>query len=299
MNRTRLRAYVELSSAMVFVGSTVVVSKVITTYFPVFLATGLRFAIATVILLPMLLKANHGFPSLGKKEVWVLFMQAFAGNFLFSIFLLYGLKLTSAAESGILLGTTPAVIGLISFLLLREPLMWNKGVGLLIATLGIGVINSIGAAPSVGQGSNHLLGNVLVFGAVIGEALWTILGKAVSGKVTSLTIASLTSFFGLALFSPFAVYEARGFDFVAVPLLSWTSIVYYGIGTVGAYMLWYQGVSKVPASTAGVFTGVLPVSAIILSNIVLKEPIPWSYWVGIASVLLAIILITRSSPKTV
>lgn len=296
MSRTQLRTYVELSSAMVFVGSFVVASKVITTSFPVFLAAMLRFAIASAILLPMLLKAEHGFPSLGKKDVSILFLQAFAGNFLFSLFLLYGLKLTSAAESGIILGTTPVVIGLIALLFLREPLTLTGGIGMLIATLGIGAINSIGTAPSAGQGSNPLLGNILVFGAVIGEALWTILGKAASGKAAPLTIASLTSFFGLLLFSPLAVYQARSFDFAAVPLQNWAWIVYYGVGTVGAYVLWYQGVSKVPASTAGVFSGILPVSAVVLANIVLKEPVLWSYWVGIVCVVLAIVLIARLQP---
>ncbi len=97
----------------------VVVGKVITTTFPVFLAAALRFAIASAILLPLLLKTTHGIPSLGKKDTCVLFLQAFAGNFLFSILLLYGLKLTSAAESGIILGTVPVVIGLISYLVSR------------------------------------------------------------------------------------------------------------------------------------------------------------------------------------
>jgi drug/metabolite transporter (DMT)-like permease len=248
-----------------------------------------------MILLPLLFKAEHGIPSLGRRDGCILFFQAFAGNFLFSILLLYGLKLTSAAESGIMLGTVPVVIGLLSFLLLREPLNRNKGLALLIATVGVGVISSIGTLPSAGQGANPLLGDVFVFGAVIGEALWTILGKAVSGKVTPLTIASLTSFFGLILFSPFAVYQARGFNFATVAPLSWAAVVYYGLGTVGAYILWYQGVAKVHASMAGVFTGVQPVSAVILSNLLLKEPLVWSYWVGIGSVLSAIVLMERNA----
>ncbi len=295
MNRRQLRAYLELSAAMIIVGSIVVVSKVITTNFPVFLAAALRFAIASAVLLPLLFKTERGLPSLGKKDTCLLFLQAFTGNFLFSILLLYGLKLTSAAESGIILGTVPVVIGLLSFLLLREPLTRNKGIALLVATVGVGVISSIGTAPSVGHGANPLLGNVFVFGSVIGEALWTIMGKAVSGKVTPQTIASLTSCFGLILFAPLAVYQARSFNFVTVAPLNWAVIVYYGLGTVGAYLLWYQGVSKVPASTAGAFTGIQPVSAVVLSNLLLKEPMVWSYWLGIGSVLSAIVLMVRSA----
>lgn len=298
MSRTLRSAYVELSAAMIIVGSIVVVSKVITTTFPVFLAAALRFAIASAILLPLLFKMAHGVPSLGKKDACVLFLQAFAGNFLFSILLLYGLKLTSAAESGIILGTVPVVIGLISYLVLRESLTWNKGIALFIATVGVGAISGIGTTSSAGHEANPLLGNILVFGAVIGEALWTILGKAASGKVTPLTIASLTSCFGLILFSPFAVYQAWSFNFTTVTPLSWAAVVYYGLGTVGAYILWYQGVSKVPASTAGVFTGVQPVSAVVLSTILLKEPMVWSHWVGIVSVLSAIVLMRRNEGGT-
>jgi drug/metabolite transporter (DMT)-like permease len=72
-------------------------------------------------------------------------------------------------------------------------------------------------------------------------------------------------------------------------------MVYYGLGTVGAYLLWYQGVSKAPASTAGAFTGIQPVSAAVLSNLLLKEPMVWSYWLGIGSVLSAIVLMVRTA----
>src|SRR5258708_13150657 len=101
MSRTHLRAYIELSAAMIIVVSIVVVSKVITTNFPVFLAAALRFAISSAILVPALLKTEHGVPSLGKTDVGILFFQPFPGNFFFTVSLLHGLKLTSAAESGI------------------------------------------------------------------------------------------------------------------------------------------------------------------------------------------------------
>ena len=298
MSRTARLAHVELCTAMLIVGSIVVVSKVVTTAFPVFLAAALRFAISSAILLPLLFKTAHGIPPLGKRDACVLFVQAFAGNFLFSILLLYGLRLTSAAESGIILGTVPVVIGLISFLFLKEPPTWNNVIALLIATVGVGTISGIGTAPSAGHGANPLLGDLLVFGAVIGEALWTILGKAVSGRVRPLTIASLTSGFGLVLFAPFAVYQASSFDFPAVTPLGWAAVAYYGLVTVAAYVLWYQGVSKVPASTAGVFTGIQPVSAVVLSILLLHEPVLWSYLVGILAVLSAIALMGRNESGT-
>src|SRR5579875_3526732 len=101
MNITQLRAYIELGAAMVIVGSIVVVSKAITATFPVFLASALRFVVALAILLPLWLKEGRGISLPGRRDAWIMFLQSFAGNFLYGILLLYGLKWTSAVEGGI------------------------------------------------------------------------------------------------------------------------------------------------------------------------------------------------------
>jgi drug/metabolite transporter (DMT)-like permease len=289
-----LSSYIELTGAMVIVGSVIVVSKMITAGFPVFLAAALRFGLASPILLVMVWKSARGFPRVERRDLLVIFLQSLAGNFLYSIFLLYGLKLTSAAESGIISGTVPAIVGVISFLFLRERLSWSKWLGIALVVMGMIVINEVGSGGEHGTG--NWLGNLLIVGSAAGEALWTVLSKANSGKVAPLTIACLTSCFGFLLFLPIALCQSIEFNFAAVSLAGWGVIIYYGlVGTVAAYCLWYQGVAKVSAGTAGVFTGIAPVSAVVLSYIVLGEPFAWSHILGGLCVLLAIVLITRSS----
>ena len=54
--------------------------------------------------------------------------------------------------------------------------------------------------------------------------------------------------------------------------------------TALGYLLWFGGLAKVPASTAGVVTGVLPVSAVLRSNLILGEPFSWATrWASLAS----------------
>lgn len=129
-------AYLQLTLAMIIVGSSVVVGKLIVVSVPVFLASGLRFGIASIVLVPLLIKLE-GIPSLCRKDLFILFLQALTGVFGFSICLLYGLKFTGAAESGIITSTTPAVIGLISFIFLKEKLGRNNILGIVLAVLGI------------------------------------------------------------------------------------------------------------------------------------------------------------------
>jgi drug/metabolite transporter (DMT)-like permease len=286
------QAYLELTLAMIIVGSSVVVGKLVVASFPVFLANGLRFGIASVCLVALLLKAERRIPVGNRKDLLILFWQAFTGVFLFGLLLLYGLKYTSASESGIITSTTPAVIGLISFFFLKERPTWTKSAGIALAVLGVLTINMLARPVSAGSGDRRLLGNLLVFGAVIGEALFTILGKVVSGRVSPLAIATLLSLLGFLMFLPFAVYEGLAFDFSTVSAADWLPILYYGtIVTVGAYILWYRGVAQVPASTAAVFTGVLPIAAVLLSHLVLGERLAWAHLLGVACVLLAIGLI--------
>ncbi len=295
----KVRAYLELTFAMAIVGSSVVVGKLLIASFPVFLGAGLRFAIASVILIPVLFVNEKGIPSLTRTDWLFLFLQTLTGVFLFSVFLLYGLKFTTAAESGIITSTTPAVLGVISFLFLKERLTWYKGIGIALTLLGILALNLTGTATSFERGSHPLLGNFLIFGAVIGEALFTIFRKMASEKVTPLAGTTLMSILGFFMFLPFAIFEAQTFVFAHTTMTDWLNIVYYGVVvTVIAFMLWFRGLSKVPASTAAVFTGVWPVSAVLLSYIILKEPFVPSHLLGIACVLLGISFITREPFQT-
>ena len=293
-NQRHLQAYLQLGAAMCIVGSSVVAAKLITRTFPVFLAGGLRFAIAILIMIPLLAKAE-GIPAVTKKEMAVIFWQAFTGIFGFSVFLLYGLRYTTAAASGIVTSATPAVLGLISFGFLKEKAETRKIVGLVLAVGGILALNIAGQSFRAALPKSWL-GNTLVFGAVVCEALFTILGKKASRRLTPLAVSTFAALFGLVMFLPFAVSEAIGFDFGAVPLQPWLAIVYYGVVvTVGGFFLLYSGVSKVPLGTAAVFTGILPLSSMILSVTILGERIYPSQIIGFLLILTGIVYSSRET----
>ncbi|MCY9153386.1 DMT family transporter [Bacillus haynesii] len=72
-------------------------------------------------------------------------------------------------------------------------------------------------------------------------------------------------------------------------LLDWSYVLYYAlILTVLAFYLWYNGVTKVPAGVSGIFTSVLPVSAVVLSGVILKEQFTFVHLIGIVFVIAGI-----------
>lgn len=128
---------------MAIVGSSVVVGKLALERFPVFLLSGLRFTVAALILVPLVLAAERGAPRLARRDLAVLVLQAFTGIFGFNVLLLYGLTLTSAAESGIVTSTTPAVAGGLAVLLLRERLTSGVVMALGLAVAGLVAMNVV------------------------------------------------------------------------------------------------------------------------------------------------------------
>ena len=221
-------------------------------------------------------------------------IQSLCGSFLFTVFLLYGLTYTGPSSAGIITSTTPACMGIIAWIFLRDKPSRKTGIGIILSVLGLLVINAVQDGGVV-SGSHPLLGNLLVLGAVVFESLFLLIRKTVPEPLSPLAVSTIISIFGLLWFLPVGTYEATTTDLTAISVTGWMTIIYYGaFVTVLAYLFWFAGITKVPASTAGVFTAVMPVSALVLSVVVLGEPVGWPQFVGCGCVLGGIILISRS-----
>src|SRR5260370_37704462 len=102
MKRSAFLPYAQITGAMFIVGSNIVAGKLISNSFPLFLASTLRFALASALFLLLVLRLEKQFPRIMKRDLFGIVLLSFFGNFLYSIFLLYGLKFSSATESAII-----------------------------------------------------------------------------------------------------------------------------------------------------------------------------------------------------
>lgn len=284
-------ARVQLALAMLLAGSSVVFSKVIAASVPTFLANALILLPAVAVLLALSWRLEGG-PRIPAGAWRPLVLQALFGIVLFRVLLFYGLPLTSAASAGILTSSVPAVTALLAWLVLRERLTGRGLLGVLLTALGVLVLTVPGAAG--GAGGSPLLGNALVLGAVVGEASWNVLSKLSVARLSPLTATTLVSLLAFLMFLPPAAAQALHFDFIRLGLAEGLAILYYALGaTVLAYLLWFAGVRRVSASTAAVYTGWLPVSAVALSALVLREPLTLWHGLGLGCVLYATFVFAR------
>ncbi|OLC35012.1 MAG: hypothetical protein AUH81_11120 [Candidatus Rokubacteria bacterium 13_1_40CM_4_69_5] len=93
----------------------------------------------------------------------------------------------------------------------------------------------MGAGASTG-GADPPAGNLLVFGAVVGEAAYVVCGKILSRRLSPLAMATGMSTLGLVMCLP---WEARRFDLRRLEGGDWIAIGSYGIaaGERGAALL--------------------------------------------------------------
>lgn len=284
-------ARMQLTGAMLLAGSSVVFSKVLAVSLPTFLANVLILLPAATVLLLLSWRLEGGVRV--PREAWrPLVLQALCGVFLFRVLLFYGLPMISAASAGILTSAVPAVTALLAWLVLRERPGARSLLGVLLTVLGILGLTVPGT--SGGEGTRPLLGGALVLGAVVGEASWNVLSKLSVARLSPLTATTLVTLLALGMFLPLAVPEARHFDLARLTLPVSLALLYYALGaTVLAYLLWFAGVRRVGASTAAVYTGWLPVSAVGLSALVLREPLTLWHALGLGCVVCATLVFAR------
>jgi drug/metabolite transporter (DMT)-like permease len=301
-------AYFFLALSMSLVGSYVALSKPLVAVLPVALLAWLRFAIGTLAM-PHWLRKPADEPPLTPATKRLIFLESFLGNFLFTVCMLLGVSMTTAVSAGVIMAAIPSVVALLSWIFLRERIGLRVWLAIAFAVVGIGLF-SLSKSQQFTQTSNGLeidffhssvwLGNLLVFGAVVCEASYAVIGKKLTGSLSPRRITALINLWGLALMTPFGLYAAWSFDFGVVKPTVWMLLVFYALAaSVWTVWLWMSGLKTVPAARAGVFTVMLPISAAVVGVLVLGEHLSGLQLLAFSLCLVGVVLATLPGHTTV
>nr|WP_315183596.1 DMT family transporter [uncultured Albidiferax sp.] len=302
-----LTARLCLAAGMALVGVYVALSKPLVAALPVFLLAWLRFGIAAVAMLPWLKKPASEGPMSGHTR-WLVFLESFLGNFLFSICMLYGMGLTSAVSAGVILAAIPASVALLSWLLLGERITRRTWAAITCGVLGIALLAltkseqltpMLSAQEADMASKNHFWGNLLIVGAVLCEAAYAVIGKKLTGSLGPKRISALINLWGLVLMTPMGLYLALSFPFASVHPGTWLLLVFYAMAaSVGTVWLWMTGLRVVPAAQAGVYSVLLPIFTALTGVLVLGETLGPVQLLAFGVALLGVVLATLPERTT-
>ena len=301
---SRPTAYLCLALSMSLVGCYVALSKPLAATLPIFLLAWLRFGIGAVAMVHWLPKPADE-PKLTASTRRLLFLEAFLGNFLFTLCMISGVSLTSAVTAGVIMAGIPAAVAVMSWLFLKEHISARTWFAVALAVLGIGLFSlskqehlAHGAHALIGENAPNMawLGHLLLVGAVLCEAAYSVIGKKLTGTLGPKRITSLINLWGFALATPLGVYTALRFDFSAVGWSTWLLLLFYALAAcMWTVWLWMTGLKAVPAAQGGIFTVLLPVSAALVGVLALGESLNAMQLLAFALALASVLLATLPS----
>lgn len=292
-----------LALAFSLAGTSVITGYILSEKLGSFTITAVSLGIVLLCLCPFYgTKTVHTMHLLKRSDWNMLVLQAVFGIFLFRIFLLFGVGLTSTLEAGILTGTTPAITSVLAFLILKERFSGWTAIGIVCTVSGIVLLQGeslFSAAFSI----QHMGGNVLVLCAAASEAAFNIISRRHRAKqqydtdvqihpmVQTLLVSAIA--FVLSVIptlaeQPFNALQTAGAK-------EWLALLWYGlIVTALAFVFFYEGVKRCDAYTTAAFSGMIPLTSMLLSLFLLQEPIGYAQWAGGFLIITSMLLIGKS-----
>lgn len=276
-----------LLTGMAVFGSATPVSKLVGEGLPIFTASLLRVLLGALFLLPFVVKDLRGeVARIARRDWGYLCLVALFGMVGFTVFLIYGMKMVSGVTGSIVMSFTPALTAVAAFLFMGSPLGWRKILAIALGLVGLIVVNFFKGSFGATESASFYLGTALVLLAIACEAAYTLIGKKATADIPPLLASFLACVLALPLFLGLVAIDIAQADFAEISAASWAALLWWGLGTLGlGSALWYSGLARAEGTTAAGFMAIMPISALLLSYLLLGEAFHPIHLLGIALVL--------------
>jgi len=208
----------------------------------------------------------------------------------YQYFFVLGLNLTNSSSAALLAATTPIWVALWGQLRGSEKLSRIGWAGILVSFGGVFVILFDGRVMSV----DAMTGDILILCSAICWAYYTIAAKALLKIYTPLRITAIALSVGAIPVLLLGARQITQVDWSAVRVQDWGAMGYSVIFSITiAYILWYNGVSKVGSTRTGIYMSLLPACGVISAYYILGDPITTRDIIGAATIITGLTLARR------
>lgn len=245
----------------------------------------LRYLVASAVLTVYALVSRMPMPR--SRDLPLITLCGFLGFTLYNVALNAGQLTVTSGTASFIISSEIAVIAILARVFFSEHIGKIGWIGVALCVVGIGII-------CLHDSENIQLsqGAALVFVATLAISLYSVLQKPLLERYTAIQFTTYAIWTGTAclfLLAPQAALSVAG-----APLNSTLAIAYMGLfpGVV-AYIAWSYVLSRTPAAQAGSYLALIPVVALSIAWVWLREvPAPLSM-VGGAVVFCGVMLINR------
>jgi drug/metabolite transporter (DMT)-like permease len=287
MRSAHAGAYLSVVLASVFWGFTFVFYKYANESFRPISLVFLRLFVSIFFLFGFALAFKRLVRIRRKDQPWFLLMALFEPFFYF-LGEANGMTLVSPTVGAVIIAIIPLIVPFGAWYFFREKLTRLNYLGLLISFSGVlmVILNRSDGALTDPKGI------LLMFVAVVSAVGYTMLARKLLSDYNPITITAYQSLYGLLMFLPlFLFMELPGLDPAEVSRDSLLAVLYLGVfGSGICFILFTIGIRELGAARANIFANIVPVTAAILSFILLKEAMPLTKILGILVTIMGLLM---------
>ena len=289
--------YFKLILTAIFWGGTFIAGKLISHNIDPFAAAFIRFFIASFFLILLTIKIEGYLPRLSPAKTGIVFLLGLTGVFSYNLFFFSGLNYIQANQASLIIAGNPIFISLCSVIFFKETLNLTKSIGICLSVTGALIVISNGNLFNIWE-LKIGKGELLILGCVASWVAYSILGKKAMNDLSPIVSVCYSSIAGtLLLFFP-ALFKGVFSNITSYQPLEWASLFYLGFfGTVLGFFWYYEGIRQIGPMKASIFINFVPISAMVLSFFILKEPLTTSLIVGAIFVIAGVYLTNTASFK--
>jgi drug/metabolite transporter (DMT)-like permease len=175
--------------------------------------------------------------------------------------MLLALREAEPAAVGVVVGCVPIVLATLG------PLMSRQSPSRRVLTASIAVV--VGAAIAQGGGATTAKGFLLSLGVLVCEAGFSLLAVPILPKLGPHAISLYVCIIATTMLVVAGAIADRS-NAVPRPTVSESAaIIYLALAvTCGAFIFWYEGISRLGVDRAGLFAGLVPISSLITAAII-------------------------------
>lgn len=229
------------------------------------------------------------FFTLTLKDILLSLCLGVFGFFFFQILTFSALSRIPASMNAVIISTTVIFTILFASIILKEKISLLTITGILLAFSGVVFITF-----NRGFHNNYtvdLIGCSFSLLAAIFNALYLVLGKNILSRNDPLIVTSIAVFSGSILLTLLTFCTVGFYNFSFLEINTWILMIVTGITLIGiSYPILFICLKRMPASWISIYIYLVPVFAIILSLLILKESFSWIFWLGVVLILSGIFI---------
>ncbi|PIB38366.1 DMT family transporter [Maribacter sp. 4G9] len=202
---------------------------------------------------------------IAKRDWGRLFVCSFFGMVINMLAFFKGLQLSTPINSSVLVTVTPIIVVILSALLIKEKITWQKAMGILMGFVGALLLILMGAEVRM-DAPNIPLGNILLIVNATAYGTYLILVKKLIEKYHPLTLMKWLFTIGVIINLPITLSEVQAIQWSMIPPQAYASIAFVIIGTTFlTYLFNVFALTQLKASSVSAFTYLQPLIGILFA----------------------------------